>query len=252
MKTITGSTANEKKMIRAIQSAVGAIADGMIGTQTISDLARLVEADCFPLTLQIYSQPVIIAKDVTPFAPGTALKNWSNSISGSFSANGKPCSILVQDGVIRQQYACHAIPYLKPESVLYRLQDGTVDVKRVVTTDELPDGVVWAVGGFGLLDNYDPEAEGFCKLTHGGKTENFSDVLRKTNHTIIGEKGGYIYLAYCKNMTASGVNSYAKKLGLSKAIMLDGGHVAAINGTESFTKINTSLKQAYVVQGVTK
>lgn len=248
MKTVTGATSNEKKMIRAIQTAVGAISDGQIGAQTMSDLARMVDAECFPLTLQIYSQPVIIAKDITPFAPGTALKNWSNSISGSFSANGKPCSILIQDGVVKWGYACHAIPYMKPESVLYRLQDGTVGIKRVVNTDELPEGIVWAVGGLGLLDNYDPNAEGFCKLTANGKTENFSDVLRKTNHTMIGAKGGYIYLAYCKNMTASGVNSYAKKLGLEMAIMLDGGHVAAINGTESFAKINTGLRQAYAIQ----
>ena len=248
MKTVTGSTTNEKNMIKAIQAATGAVQDGMIGTQTMSDIARMVGADCFPLTLQIYSQPVIIAKDIVPFAPGTGLKNWTNSVSGSFSANGKPCSILVQNGIVKRGQSCHSWKYNKPESVLYKTKGGEIKIARVVDVKEIKDEIDWAVGGMGLLDNYDPNAEGFCRLTHNGKTENFSDVLRKTAHTLIGEKGGYIYLAYVKNMTAAQVDAYAKKLGLSKAVMLDGGHVAAINGTEKFAKINTGLKQAYAIQ----
>ena len=34
------------------------------------------------------------------------------------------------------------------------------------------------------------------------------------------------------------------------AVMLDGGHVAAINGAESFAKINTSQAQYYLIQAV--
>jgi hypothetical protein len=154
----------------------------------------------------------------------------------------------VQDGRVKQKYACHYW-YDRPESVLYRLTDGTVGMARVGTTDELPKNVRWAVGGLGLLDNYDPKAEGFCKLTKDGRTENFSDVLRDTDHTVLGYKDGLFYMVYCKSMTGAQVNAFAKKLGLEMAVMLDGGHVAAINGGEEYAKINLKQKQYYAIQG---
>lgn len=250
MNTVKGSTASETAMIKAIQTAAGADADGEIGTQTMSDIACLLRADCFPLTLKIYGAPVIIARDIVPFAAGGArLADYSNTINGSFYAGGKPCSILVQDGLVRHAEACHA-SYGKPESVLYRTAAGEFGITRAVTAKELTGGLSWAVGGMGLLSNYNPTLEGFCKLTAGGKTEDFSDVLRKTNHAVLGVKNGYCYLVYCANMTASEVNAFAKKLGLKMAIMLDGGHVAGINGAEGFAKINTSTKQYYMIQGV--
>ena len=100
-------------------------------------------------------------------------------------------------------------------------------------------GVVWAVGGMGLLGNYNPAAEGF--------TGAYSDVLRKTNHTVLGYKGGLLYGVYCKAMTAQQVNAFVRdKLKLEYAVMLDGGHVAAINGACS--KINTQTRQFYAVR----
>lgn len=251
MKVVKGETNNETKMIKAIQSAIRANADGEIGTQTMSDLACIVGANCFPLTLKIYDAPVIIANDIIPFpGKGAALKAYSNCINGSFYASSMPCSINVYDSFTTQRYACHA-EYGKPETVIYKLRTtGEVGIKRVVSVDELPAGIKWAVGGLGLLDFYDPKAEGFCKLTLNGKTVDFSDVLRKTNHTVLGVKHNKFYLVYCQNMTAATVNSFANKLGLEKAIMLDGGSVAGINGSESFAKINTSTKQYYIIQGV--
>lgn len=249
MKTITGSTNSEKKMIKAIQKALSAVVDGMIGTQTMSDIARLVDADCFPLTLTIYSNPVIIAKDFKPYASeGATITKHTNAISGSFLSGKDPCSVMIRDGEVISPNSCHFWQGY-PESVLYRLKDGTFGIKRVRMSKELPEGVVTAVGGMGLLDNYNPSAEGFCKVVTNGKTQDFSDVLRKTNHTMLGVKGKHVYLCYCKNMTAAQVNAYAKKLGLDLAIMLDGGHVAAINGEESFAKINTSQRQYYIVKG---
>ena len=38
------------------------------------------------------------------------------------------------------------------------------------------------------------------------------------------------------------------KLQLDLAIMLDGGHVAAINGEESFARINTTQAQYYLIK----
>ena len=50
-------------------------------------------------------------------------------------------------------------------------------------------------------------------------------------------------------MTGRKVDEHCRKLGLELAVMLDGGHVAAINGAESFAKINTSQIQYYMIQG---
>lgn len=202
----------------------------------------------YPRTVKLEGMPAILAKNIVPFNPSAPLSNWGNTISGGFSASGQPCSILVQDGKAKCKYACHYW-YDRPESVLYRLTDGTVGIARVQSTDELPKNLRWAVGGLGLLDNYNPNAEGFCKLTRDGRTENFSDVLRDTDHTVLGYKDGLFYLIYCKSMTAAQVNAFAKKVGLEMAVMLDGGHVAAIHGDADYAKINTKQKQYYAIQG---
>ena len=225
-------------MIKAVQKAVGAIVDGSIGTQTMSDIAVRLKADCFPLGLTIYSQPVIIAKDCVPMSVKAPLSQYANAISGSFNNGGGPCSILITGGKVICNLSCHYTANQSPESVIYRLTDGTFGIKRVRNTNELPGTVLWAVGGMGLLGNYDPNAEGFKGI--------FSDVLRKTGHTMIGVKNGYVYLVYCADMTAIQVNNFAKKLGLEMAVMLDGGHLAAIN-SES-TRINTGTRQLYVIQ----
>lgn len=201
----------------------------------------------YPCTVLLEGMPAILARNIVPFNPNGPLSGWNNTISGSFSASKQPCSILVQDGKVKQKYACHYW-YDRTESVLYRLTNGTVGMARVGTTDELPKNLRWAVGGMGLLDNYDPAAEGFCKLTKDGRTEDFSDVLQDTDHTVLGYKDGLFYLIYCKSMTDTQVNAYAKKLRLELAVMLDGGHVAAINGSEDYARINLKQRQYYAVQ----
>ncbi len=236
MKCVSGSNKEEDRLIKAIQKGVGAIQDGSIGTQTMSDIACKLGADCFPLALTIYSQPCIIARDAMPIAAHGTLD--SNAISGSFNDGTDPCSILVSGGKVVQATSCHYWDDKSPETVLYRLENGTFGVRRVKTVDELPSCMSWAVGGMGLLAFYDPDAEGFR-----GK---FADVLRKTDHTMLGIKNGYVYLCYCSNMTAAQMNAHAKKLGLTMAVMLDGGHVATINSTS--TKINVKTKQLYVVK----
>jgi hypothetical protein len=156
-----------------------------------------------------------------------------------------PCSICVAGGKIIQALACHYWQDF-PESVLYGTEYRTVSISRVKKAEELPERVVWAVGGLGLLDNYNPDDEGLKKIG----SQDFSDVLRDTNHALLGVKNGYIYLAYCASMTVNQVNEFAKKLGLELAIMLDGGHIAGINGSEPFARINTSITQYYVIQAV--
>ena len=240
MKDFKGETTNEDKMIRATQRAIGALDNGWVGAQTMSDIAIKVGADCWPITLQIYSNPMIICKDIDVIGTTTRCSAHKNSISGSFSYQSKPCSILVNDGKTIAGAACHA--WLnKPECVLYRLNNGKFGVKRCLSASDLPSGVKWAVGAMGLLDMYDPGAEGFSGA--------YADVLRQTNHTVLGVKNEMIYLVYCKTMTGKQVDTFCKdKLKLDLAIMLDGGHVAAINGEESFARINTAQTQYYLIK----
>lgn len=233
MKDVVGSTSEEVRMIKAIQRSVGALDNGWIGNQTLSDIAAKLGADCFPLNVELYGQPAILARDIDPLNLSGRLPE--NSISGSFSWQGAPCSILVRGGRVVRGMSCH---YPTPESVLYKTTDGAVRIARVASASLL-DNVVWAVGGMGLLGNYNPAAEGFIRA--------FSDVLRKTNHTVLGYKGGMLYGVYCKNMTAQQVNAFVRdKLKLEYAVMLDGGHVAAIHAAVS--RINTNQRQYYAVR----
>lgn len=233
MRDIIGATSEEKRMIKAIQRSVGALDNGWIGNQTLSDIAARLGADCFPLNVELYGQPCILARDIEPVNMSGRLPK--NAISGSFSWQGQPCSILVRAGRVVRGMSCH---YPTPESVLYKTLDGAVRIARVSSVSALGN-VVWAVGGLGLLDLYNPAAEGF--------TGAFSDVLRKTNHTVLGYKGGMLYGVYCRSMTAQQVNALCRdKLKLEYAVMLDGGHVAAINAVCS--KINTNQRQYYAVR----
>lgn len=238
MKNVSGSTVNETKMIKAIQKIIGAKVDGSIGAQTMSDIAVKLGADCFPLSITIYDNPCIIAKDLVPASVKAPLSKFANAISGSFNNGSAPCSILVADGKAIHEVSCHYWDGTKPESVLYRLNNGAFGAKRVTSVQELPSGVKWAIGGMGLLDLYNPNAEGF--------TGKFSDVLRRTAHALVGVKNNMVYLCYVANMSGTQVNDYAKKLGLEHAIMLDGGHLAAINSEDK--KINTAQRQLYIVQ----
>ena len=208
----------------------------------MTDYPIVVSRDLLPTCAVVKGEPVIIAQDVIPAEVNSPLRNYANAISGSFSYSGKPCSILVAWGKTVCGTACHAHKG-KPESVLYRLSDGAFGLRRCQYATELPAKTLWAIGGVGLLDNWYPSVEGF--------TGSYADVLRKTAHTFIGVKDGLCVLGYVHNMTGEEVNQHVKALGLTKAIMLDGGHVAAINCIPpDAPKINVNQKQFYIIQGV--
>nr|DAW59882.1 MAG TPA: hypothetical protein [Caudoviricetes sp.] len=113
-------------MIRAIQRSVGALDNGWIGNQTLSDIAAKLGADCWPLNVELYGQPTLIARDIEPVNMSGPLPK--NAISGSFSWQGQPCSILVRGGKVVRGMSCH---YPRPESVLYKTTDGAVRIARV-------------------------------------------------------------------------------------------------------------------------
>lgn len=242
MTNMTPATGSETRLLKAIQRRIGAAEDGILGPASAVDLAVEVGADCWPLTVQLYGHPVIVAEDIAVLNPRKGCKNFANSLSGSFSHVKQPCSIAVNDGKVLCGSACHS--WLgQPETVLYRLRDGRFGWKRCLSANELPEGVKWAVGGMGLCGMYAPKAEGF--------SGQYADVLRDTNHTALGVKRNMVYLIYAKSLTGAQVNELCRdKLNLDYAIMLDGGHVAAIWGDERFAQINGTTSQYYMIQSV--
>ena len=134
MRDIKGSTSEEIRMIRAVQRSVGALDNGWIGNQTLSDIAAKLGADCWPLNVELYGQPAIIARDIEPVNMSGPLPK--NAISGSFSWQGQPCSILVRGGKVVRDWSCH---YPTPESVLYKTTDGAVRIARVSSAAALGD-----------------------------------------------------------------------------------------------------------------
>lgn len=243
MNDVKYTTASEKTLISSIQRAVGALDNGIIGTQTLTDIAIKLNANCWPLTVKMYGYPVIIARDFIPFNPGNKpLTGYANSMLGSFTypRAKTPCSILISNGQTVCGAACHAF-LDKPESVIYQLKDGTVGIKRAKYSSELPAGVVKAVGGMGLLGNYSPIVEGF--------TGSYADVLRNTAHNVLAYKNGMWYGVYFGAATGQAINTLcAQKFKFDMAILLDGGGLAAINGAESFAKINAGTRQGYAIQ----
>ena len=208
-------------------------------TRAVKDTLVALGVDVWPLNVTIFGQPLIVAEDILPAAVDAPLKSYANAISGSFSYNRRPCSILVAHGKAVCGYACHA-HLRKPETVLYRLENGTMGVQKARYATELPQAVRWAVGGVGLLEAYDPAEEGFSGA--------YADVLRRTAHTWLGVKRSLIYLGYCADMTGAQVNAHVRRLGMEHAIMLDGGHVAAINGAD--VRRNAGQRQFYIIQAI--
>lgn len=174
--------------------------------------------------------------------------NYRNCISGMFQYRNAFNAICVRNGNVLNNLSAHGwLGY--PDSVLICWMDGSITCERYVSIpmQDVP-GIRWAISGMGLLDLYAPEAEGYCRFKKDGKLYDYSDVFRKTNHTAIGVKDGVVYGFYLSNMTAVQVNAYVKKQGMEVAIMLDGGHVAAVNCDA--VSDNASQKQHNIIQFV--
>ena len=177
-----------------------------------------------------------------------ACKNYRNCISGTFQYQNKANGILISNGRVINNMSAHGwLGY--PDSVIFCSNDGKISIERLVGFSEKRlSEIKWAISGCGLLGNYNPAAEGYAKFTQRGKTYDYSDVLRKTNHTALGVKDGEVYGFYLANMTGAEVNEYLKKQGMHFGILLDGGHIAAVN-CDGYSA-NASQKQHNIVQFV--
>lgn len=175
-----------------------------------------------------------------------ACKNYANCISGTFQYQNQANAILVYGGKVISNLSAHGWLGL-PDTCLISYKDGAFAVKRLVSISkkELPK-IQWAISGMGLLEMYAPAEEGYDRFTKNGKTYDYSDVLRKTNHTAIGVKRGKVYGFYLSDMTGVGVNAYMKQQDMDFAIMLDGGHIAAVNCSQ--VQKNVNQKQHNIIQ----
>lgn len=196
---------------------------------------------------KLYDVKVIECNEITVFeSKGKySCSNFMNSTCGTFTyPSGKNvCSILVSNGETLGSYSCHYWPAQgnHPETVLYELKDGTRGAKRCKTSSELPTGVKWAIGGMGLLSMYNPGLEGFI-----GK---YADVRNTNDHNVVLiMPGGRVLLALCENMNANQINAWAKRVGATYGIIVDGGHLAAINSPQFKKRVKTP--QGVIVQGV--
>lgn len=179
---------------------------------------------------------------------GASCKNYRNCISGTFQYQNKANAIIVSNGRVVNNYSAHAWLGF-PDSVIIAYNDGKIEIDRLMSIPEDKlSKVKWAISGMGLLDNYNPAVEGYSKFTQGGKKYDYSDVLRKTCHTALGVKDNKVYGFYLNNMTGSQVNDYLKNQGMQFGIMLDGGHIAAVNCDDY--SANASQKQHNIVQFV--
>lgn len=245
MKEIVGSTVEETKLIKAIQRKMGILDNGIVGTDTMSSIAIKLGADAFPLAVKMYGCPTVIAKSVLPFCPSVpsnGIAQYAYTILGSFTEPRatSPCSILIANGKVVHSYSCHAWKG-QPESVLFQLKDGTLGIKRCTYTNELPEGVVWAVGGMGLLGNFNPTLEGFTGAN--------ADVMRRCGHTVLGYKNGFVYGICFGNHTTDQIQTILRnKFMLDGAIQLDGGGLYQYNLKDMTYK--PSMKCGYAIQFV--
>lgn len=115
---------------------------------------------------------------------------WFNSDGSTYAT-----SILYEDGKTYQDVANHYYDFGCPQSVFIVYKDNTVDLKRIKFLSELDlSKVRLAIGGVGLRNTQDPKfyyspvTEGFKAgyRKQDGKWVNYSDVLRKTNKTVLG------------------------------------------------------------------
>lgn len=177
-----------------------------------------------------------------------ACRNYRNCISGGFQYQNKANCILINNGKVYGNLSAHGWLGF-PDTVLIGYKSGVVGVKKSISLfEEEIKQIDWAISGMGLLSEYAPAVEGYARNKVNGKIYDYSDVLRKTNHTAIGVKDGEIYGLYLANMTGQQVNKYCEKLGLSMAVLLDGGHIAAVNS--DIYKANSTQKQHNIIQFV--
>lgn len=212
-KTMSDGTPVNKEKVKAIQSAMGILSDGLLGEHTLDRIYRAYAQPQDAYSDFFYNATVITGRPENAF---TSLQRSlsDNSISGTFQWKGNVVSPLVVDGKLINGNSAHAHKD-NPDTVLYF--DGEVKEERTIYFDR---PCKWAIGGVGL-HNWNPQLEGYYGV--------YGDVLRNTYHTMVGVyPDGYMVLVYAKGTGDSMRKLMMDRLKCKYAIMLDGGHIAAV------------------------
>jgi len=234
------------RWITKIQESLGAFPDGLIGKQTLLELYKKFADPTYPVCTKIFNVDVVYSRPdhikIVETKNKRGLKD--NEISGTFQYRNKFNGIAVSDGKLLGNASAHSWANY-PDTVIY--YDGeNVGVKRCLTANDLPLGTVWAISGLGL-HSFRPDVEGYSKFTFNGEKKDFTDVLRNTGHTAIGvNSADEIILAYIKGDALHVKDIMINKLKCKYAIMLDGGHIAAIKN--EYSSHNSKQRQHNVIQ----
>lgn len=245
-----------KDKIKMFQTALGSYADGIAGASTWDAGMRFLDAEGyldieFPYEVYQWGCKVMFTKPNRVVVLNGEGKydvgDFKYSISGSFTSPSgvKPCSILVNDGKVIRRESCHYPTWdgRKPETVIWRKNDGELGMSLIHLADELPSDIDWAIGGGQIVKDgvaeFNEVAEGF--------TGRFSDVFRSTAHCAVGfDKFGNVLGVYHKSCTLRDFQRRCVSIGMVNGIFVDGGHISAINAGGLIANINQ--KQGYIIQ----
>lgn len=237
----------EIQRLKVIQAAQNTPPDGYFGEHTLTMMYLTYNPKDTPIAFSSYNANIIVGKSFLPIhsANKTGVRSYANSISGTFQYRNVTASMFCVNGEWIKKSSTHY--WLQaPETVLYITKSGEVKSQRCIQSSEIKDDVLSAVGGMGL-HNWNPDLEWFKRgVWKDGKTYDYSDVLRRTGHTCLGWNGEYFYAVYMIGTGADCRRMMMDNLKCIYAIMLDGGHLAAIN-TPRATK-NTVQIQNNIVQ----
>ena len=241
-----------REKIKQVQRNLNTRPDGDPGPHTWDCFYRYTtpkELVKTPYSLRAFNNWIHIAKpeDIVPFDPqGKGLIHFPNTVSGSFSANHMPVSIMIANGKTIREYSCHCWEVKPdgsthfPESVLWYNKNGTWGISQVTKDIHLPDreNILWAIGGAGIKPG-DSQKEYF--------TWPFNDVWRKTSHIAIGiDSFGYFIAVEMEYLNRTEGLALFDKLRLKGVIWLDGGHITASNTNDR--KRNVYTGQHYAIK----
>lgn len=229
-----------KDKIGHVQEGIGVYVDKKDGPQTWDMLYRKFAKPTETYAVKLFGQWTFIVRpeNIGVFDPnGLSAKNYTNFVSGSFSWDHKPISIMVHEGKTIRAESCHYWMTDRkgkptPESVLWMKKDGSMGISTVAFDWEIPgrQDVVWAIGGCGLAKYaWDPHTKEYC-VPEEGFCGPYADVFRYTTHILVGvDAFGYVNVVYVSKMNGKQMKEFARKMCWKHYILLDGGHVTACN-----------------------
>ena len=247
---------NSTDQTKAIQKAVGTLEDGKIGASTINNFYKFMgnlgsiqiqypyetnEFGCYVITGNPKETKLINGEGKK------SVSNYDYSMSCTFThpSGVTPISIMISDGKVIQPNSCRYWAGF-PETVLYYTTDGKFGKKLVTHANQLPDNILWGVGG-GDLKHFRLDIEGFKKFYHQGKWYDHSDVTRYTSHHGVGyDKYGNVLLISHKSCTLASFQARCKSLGMVDGIFTDGGSVCAYNA--GIYKHKTTQRQGSIIK----